>query len=76
MLYLADGLAGIYCVATLPAEQGRGLAAHVTAEALRAAGRLGYGVGLLQSSAVRHSVYLGLGFRDVGSVLMFIRMPG
>lgn len=76
MLYLANGLAGIYCVATLPAERGRGLGAHVTAEALRAAGRLGYGVGLLQSSAAGHSVYQGLGFRDVGSVPMFIRMPG
>jgi len=73
---LANGLAGIYCVATLPAERGRGLGAHVTAEALRAAGRLGYGVGLLQSSAAGHSVYQGLGFRDVGSVPMFIRMPG
>ena len=76
MLYLADGLAGIYCVATLPAERGRGLGAHVTAEALRAAGRLGYGVGVLQSSAAGHSVYVGLGFRDFGSVPMFIRMPG
>lgn len=75
MLYLANGLAGIYCVATLPAKRGRGLGAHVTAEALRAAGRLGYGVGLLQSSAAGHAVYLGLGFRDVGSVPMFIRMP-
>ena len=76
MLYLSNGLAGIYCVATLPAERGRGLGAHVTAEALRAAGRLGYGVGVLQSSAAGHSVYLGLGFRDFGSVPMFIRMPG
>ena len=76
MLYLDDGLAGIYCVATLPAERGCGLGAHVTAEALRAAGRLGYGVGLLQSSATGHSVYQGLGFRDVGSVAMFIRQPG
>jgi hypothetical protein len=76
MLYLANGLAGIYSVATLPADPGRGLAAHVTAEALRAAGRLGYGVGVMQSSAAGHSVYLGLGFRDFGSVPMFIRMPG
>lgn len=75
MLYLANGLAGIYCVATLSAERSKGLGAHVTAEALRTAHRLGYRVGVLQSSAEGHSVYLGLGFVDVGSVPMFIRMP-
>jgi predicted GNAT family acetyltransferase len=76
LLYLADGLAGIYCVATLPAERGRGLGAHVTAEALRAAHRLGYGVGVLQSSAEGHPVYIGLGFEDLGRVPIFVRMPG
>lgn len=76
MLYLADGLAGIYCVATLPAERGKGLGAHVTAEALRAALPLGYGVGVLQATEAGHGVYRGLGFTDVGSVPMFIRMPG
>jgi GNAT superfamily N-acetyltransferase len=75
MLYLANGLAGIYCVATLPEERGKGLGAHVTAEALRVAKRLGYGVGVLQSSAAGHGVYLALGFRDFESVPMFIRMP-
>ncbi len=75
LLHLADGLAGIYCVATVPDERGKGLGAHVTAEALRTAHQLGYGVGVLQSSAAGHSVYLGLGFEDVGSVPMFVRMP-
>ncbi|MEO5740469.1 MAG: GNAT family N-acetyltransferase [Vicinamibacterales bacterium] len=75
LLLLADGLAGIYCVATLQEERGKGLGAHVTAEALRAAGRLGYRVGILQSSAMGHSVYKGLGFKDVGGVRMFLRKP-
>lgn len=75
LLHLADGLAGIYCVATLAEERGMGLGAHVTAEALRAAHQLGYRVGVLQSSPVGHSVYLGLGFEDVGTVPMFVRMP-
>jgi GNAT superfamily N-acetyltransferase len=74
MLVLANGLAGIYCVATLPGERGKGLGAHVTAEALRAAHRIGYRVGVLQSSEEGHSVYLGLGFADLGSVPTFIRM--
>lgn len=75
MLHLADGLAGIYCVATLPDERGRGLGAHVTAQALRAAHQVGYRVGILQSSAAGHSVYLGLGFKDFGAVSMFVRTP-
>ncbi len=74
ILLLADGLAGIYCVSTLPMERGKGLGAHVTAEALRAAHRIGYRVGVLQSSEEGHSVYLRLGFTDVGQVPMFIRM--
>lgn len=74
MLFLANGLAGIYCVATLPGERGKGLGAHVTAEALRAARRIGYRVGVLQSSDEGHSIYLGLGFADLGWVPMFIRM--
>jgi GNAT superfamily N-acetyltransferase len=75
LLYLADGLAGIYCVATLPAERGKGLGAHVTAEALRRAHALGYRVGILQSSAAGHSIYLRLGFEDKLAVPMFVRMP-
>ena len=50
--------------------------AHVTAETLRVAQGLGYGVGVLQSSAAGHSVYESIGFRDVSSVPMFIRIPG
>jgi ribosomal protein S18 acetylase RimI-like enzyme len=75
MLYLANGLAGIYCVATLPEERGQGLGAHVTAEALRVAQRLGYGAGVLQSSAAGHSVYRALGFQDLGAVSMYVKLP-
>ena len=75
MLYLADGLAGIYCVATLAEERGKGLGAYVTAQALRIAHAVGYRVGVLQSSDQGHSVYLGIRFADVGWVPMFIRMP-
>jgi GNAT superfamily N-acetyltransferase len=76
MLLLADGLAGIYCVSTLAAERGRGLGAHATAQALREAQRLGYRVGVLQSSPGGHSVYLKLGFLDLAEIPMFVRLPG
>lgn len=75
LLFLADGLAGIYCVATRPEERGKGLGAHVTAEALRRAHGLGYHVGVLQSSTAGHPVYLRLGFEDVGTLPMVVRMP-
>lgn len=75
MLYLEDGLAGIYCVATLSEERGKGLGAHATAEPLRLAHRQGYRVGVLQSSPAGHSVYRGLGFADVSALPMFMRMP-
>jgi ribosomal protein S18 acetylase RimI-like enzyme len=75
MTYLAGGLAGVYCVATLAEERGKGLGAHVTAEALRCAQALGYRVGVLQSSEAGHTIYQSLGFRDVGEVHAFMRMP-
>ncbi len=75
LVYLAAGVAGIYCVATVPEERGKGLGAFATAEPLRRVRALGYCVGVLQSSAAGHSVYCGLGFADVGVVPLYVRMP-
>lgn len=75
LVYLADGVAGIYCVATIPDERGQGLGAHATAEPLRLVRELGYGVGVLQSSPAGHSVYRKLGFADVGEVPLYVKMP-
>ncbi len=75
MLFLAEGVAGIYCVATREEHRKRGLGAHVTAQPLRMARALGYRVGVLQSSSAGHPVYLGLGFADVAAIPMFARMP-
>jgi len=75
MLFLADGLAGIYCVSTRPEERNRGLGAYATAEALRAARRVGYRVGVLQSSSAGYNVYVGLGFGTYAQVPMLVHMP-
>ena len=75
MMFLADGVAGIYGVTTLPEERGKGLGAHATAEPLRAAHGLGYGVGVLQATESGHPVYRRLGFKDVGVLPLFVRMP-
>lgn len=73
---LIDGLAGIYCVSTIPEERGKGLGAHATAEPLRLAARAGYGVGILQSSEAGYPVYKRLGFADFGQVPFYVRMTG
>jgi ribosomal protein S18 acetylase RimI-like enzyme len=74
--YLNDGVAGIYCVSTVPAERRKGLGEHLTAEPLRLAAKLGYRVGVLQSSEAGYSVYRKLGFADFGGVPIHVRMPG
>lgn len=76
LCYLADGLAGIYCVSTIPDERRKGLGEHATAEPLRLAARLGYRVGILQSSEAGYPVYRKLGFSDFGGVPIYIRAPG
>lgn len=76
MLYLKDGVAGIYCVATLPEERGKGLGAFATAEPLRIVQGIGYRVGVLQSSEDGHPVYRRIGFTDYGELPLFVRVPG
>lgn len=73
MLFLHDGLAGIYCVATRPEARGKGLGAYVTSEPLRMARKKGYKTGILQSSEAGYPVYKRIGFRDVGSIPIYIR---
>lgn len=76
LVHLRERVAGIYCVATDPAQRGRGIGAHATAEALRAVRRIGYRVGVLQASPMGHPVYRRIGFADHGVVDMFVRLPG
>lgn len=74
-LFLHDELAGIYCVATLPEVRGRGLGAHVTAEPLRRAAKLGYRAGILQSTAMGLPVYQRIGFEVDGGAALFMKNP-
>lgn len=74
MLYLEDGVAGLYCISTLPHARGQGLAAFCTVATLRHAQRRGYSVGVLQATEAGHPLYLRLGFHDVGEIPIFVRM--
>ena len=75
LLYLHNGLAGIYGVATKPEHRGKGLAAHLTAEPLRLAWARGYQTGLLQASAMGAPVYTRIGFHTHASMALFVRIP-
>ena len=73
-LMLDEGVAGIYCVSTIPEARGRGLGAFATAAPLRAAHAMGYRVGVLQASEAGYPVYRRLGFSDHGGIPLYVRM--
>ncbi len=75
LVYLHDGLAGIYGVSTRPEHRAKGLGAHLTAEPLRRAWDEGYTVGLLQASEMGAPVYRRIGFKSHGSMELLVRIP-
>ena len=74
--YLASGVVGVYCVATLPEARGQGLGAAVTLASLEDGERLGYHVGVLQSSKMGYGVYQRLGFQHVCQIDHFVWANG
>ncbi len=71
-----DGVAGVYCVSTIPEARGRGLGAYVTTEPLRRAGERGLTTAILHSSEMGDPIYRRLGFSEHGQMALFVRMPG
>ncbi|MBN2241037.1 MAG: GNAT family N-acetyltransferase [Dehalococcoidales bacterium] len=68
MIVSAEGVGGIYYVATLPEFRNRGIGRAVTLKALEAAREAGYRIGTLQASAMGEPVYRGMGFRKTGEL--------
>jgi GNAT superfamily N-acetyltransferase len=71
-MYLGDGVAGIYNVATLPEARGKGAGSAVSYIPLRTAFQAGYQIGILQSSRLGYNVYRRLGFEDICTFNLYI----
>ncbi len=68
---LVGGGVAMFNVTTLASARGNGIGATVTLALLRDAIGLGARFGVLESSAMGHSVYRRLGFRDVASLQVY-----
>lgn len=64
LLFLGGGIAGIYCVTTIPDARQRGIGTALTLAAMREGLAGGYHIAGLQSSQMGLRVYQRLGFRE------------
>jgi ribosomal protein S18 acetylase RimI-like enzyme len=74
-LVLAEGVAGIYNVMTVPDVQRRGIGALMTVGPLEVARARGYQLGVLQSSQMGYRLYRRLGFEDYCRIAIYL-WPG
>jgi GNAT superfamily N-acetyltransferase len=68
MYFLAEGVVGLYFVATLPEARNKGIGFAVTQKPLQDAREMGYKVGILQASKMGKPCYLRLGFKEYSSL--------
>lgn len=64
LLYSGGGIAGIYCVATLPEFRKQGIGRALTLAPLLEARALGYRIGTLQSTPMGLNLYRNIGFQE------------
>jgi GNAT superfamily N-acetyltransferase len=71
VLFDADGVAGVYLVATAEEHRRRGIGAALTAAALAEGRRRGLRVGTLQASSLGVPVYTRMGFETVAEYALY-----
>lgn len=74
-LFTDQGIAGIYCVCTLPSHRGRGVGSALTSVPLCIAKGEGYRTGTLQASKMGYPIYKKLGFQDVCELSLYVMKP-
>jgi GNAT superfamily N-acetyltransferase len=75
LLLLAEGVAGIYCVATVAEARRKGIGAYITQYPLIYARSQGYSIGILQSSEMGLGVYQSLGFQKYCEIVSYRWAP-
>jgi len=70
-LFLAEGVAGLYCVATIPEARKQGIGYAVSLKPLQDAFDMGYRVGTLQSSKMGKPIYSKMGFTECGQMAAY-----
>jgi ribosomal protein S18 acetylase RimI-like enzyme len=70
---LVDDVVAIYNVATVPEARGRGLGSFATRLAMQHGLDGGARTAILEASEMGHSIYLRLGFREVGRYRVLVR---
>ena len=71
-MFLGTGVAGIYCVATVPEARKRGVGSATTLMPLHEAHTLGYQVGILHSTRMGVNAYCGLCFREYCKIVQYV----
>jgi len=74
-LFLSEGVAGIWDVATVPDRRCRGCGSAMMSRAMREARALGYHVGVLVASSLGAGVYARLGFQDRCDIGQYVWLP-
>jgi len=75
LLFLATGVAGVYCVATIPEARRKGIGALMTEYPLSESHSMGYRIGVLESSAMGLGVYRSLGFQEYCKFVTYVWKP-
>ncbi len=74
-LYLAEGVAGLYCIATLPAARRRGIGTCLTLAMMQAARAAGYRIAILYATPMGIGLYRRLGFETVCTLTFYTWPP-